>query len=99
MSRFDTKSPELQSLLLAACSEEATQSQLAQLEELVDTESTMQLVIDYLQLDGELHRLICQQSSEDKCLEIFEAGVPSDRRATERLGPVPPIAPLPSSTI
>ena len=89
MSRFDALSPEIQSLIQAACTEEATQTQLSQLEELIDSDSTMRLLIDYLQLDGELRRIICQQASEDKCLESLGMGHSSKSQPTQQHSVLP----------
>ena len=94
MNRFDAMSPDFQSLLSTACCEEAVQDQMAQLEELVDTESTMRLLIDYLQLDGELHRIIRQRASEDRCLEMFRSDAPADRQTAQRSRPPSPTVPF-----
>ena len=94
MSRVDATSPEFQSLLWAACRDDVTQEELAQLEQLADADSAVQLLVDYLQLDGELHRIICQQSSEDKCFKMLEASAFSNPQAIEQFQSVSPGSPL-----
>ena len=94
MSRFDALSPEFQSLLWAACRDDVTQEELSQLEQLADANSAMQLLVDYLQLDGELHRIICQQSSEDKCFKMLEVNAFSNPQAIEQVESVSPVFPL-----
>ena len=94
MSRVNASSPEFQSLLWAACRDDVTQEELAQLEQLADADSAMQLLVNYLQLDGELHRIICQQSSQDKCLKMLEVSAFNNPEAIEQFQSVSPVLPL-----
>ncbi len=68
MSRLDDTSPEFQALLAAACGEDATPEQLQALELLAADPASMRLLVDYVQLDAELRRLVRRQSNADKCL-------------------------------
>jgi hypothetical protein len=71
MNRLQETSPELLQLLAAACADDATREQLDALEQRIGDDDAMQLLIDYMQLDGELHRLVRQRLNADKCLEML----------------------------
>jgi hypothetical protein len=84
MSRLDDASPEFQRLLSTVCDEIATQEELLALERIAGDEAALRLVIDYVQLDAGLHRLIRGQSNAEKCLDILKLGPASRTPQTER---------------
>ena len=71
MSRLDDTSPEFQALLAAACGEDATPEQLQALERMAPNPASMRLLVDYVQMDAELRRLVRRQCNADKCLARF----------------------------
>ena len=96
MSRLDTTSLEFQSLLAVACCDDAAAEDLAKLEGVVCDEPAMELVIDFFQLDGELHRLVRQESGAEKCFEILGLGTARPGQVTEPATlPEPPSLLLP----
>jgi len=78
MSRLDDISPDVQLLLSAACDEDTTPEQLLALERVTGDEAAMRLLIDYLQLDAELHRLVRGESNADRCLDLLGIGSASE---------------------
>ncbi|NLF08467.1 MAG: hypothetical protein GX594_10880 [Pirellulaceae bacterium] len=68
MSRLDKTSPEFESLLAAACREDAAIEELQELERMANDSASMRLLVDYMQLDADLQWLIRRQSNVDKCL-------------------------------
>jgi hypothetical protein len=83
MSGFNTTSLEFQSLLSVACCDDATQEDLTKLEAMVCDEPTMELVIDFFQVDGELHRLARQQSGAKRCLEFLGLDIASPGQSVD----------------
>ena len=80
---------------MTACCDDAAHEDLARLEGMVCDRNTTELVLDFFQLDGGLHRLAHKQFAAEKCLAMLGLGIASPKQVVEsaalpeRLSPAP----------